>query len=70
MKHRKVTDNDVNMLIYFWEKKEDITVYSEYPQIENDLKDNYPWILKSIKKYHNTRDKIERQLNNLFHQIP
>jgi hypothetical protein len=48
---RDITLEDLDMLKYFWEEKQDITRYCDFPNIKKSLKKEYPSIWKAWKQY-------------------
>lgn len=61
---RKATPDDLRMLYYFWDSKEDIERYAGFKEIKQDLKENYPEILKAFKKY----KKAIRNMSSVFNK--
>ena len=48
---RKVTGRDLEMIIYFWQEKEDLERYCSWKEIQDDLRNNYPHILDAWLRY-------------------
>ena len=46
-----LTDDHKAMLVYFWQEKQDITRYSEYPKIKHLIKKDWPELHKAWKCY-------------------
>ena len=62
IKHRELTNDDIDMLQYFWEEKGNIERYCDYENIYNSLLEKRPDIIKAWEKY---KKSIET-LNNIF----
>ncbi len=65
MAQRKAIDEDIRMLQYFWEEKEDIERYCDFEDIKEDLAENYPEILKCWNDYKITKKLLGIVLTNV-----
>lgn len=66
---RQLTGNDVNMLKYYWEEKEDIERFSGLEDISDDLNKRFPEILKAWRDYNESRRRLTIVINNALDEI-
>jgi hypothetical protein len=56
VEQRSVTEEDLSMLTYYWEKAEDLDRFACLPEIKQDLKRNYPATWKAWKQYKKAKE--------------
>ncbi len=60
-----MTRDDLKMIRYFWEEKEDIERYVGYEEILPDLERDYPAIVKAWKDYKASRDILSAVIRDI-----
>lgn len=62
---RKVTETDIEMLKYFWERCEDLERYASFEDIKSDLMENYPHIIAAWSNYKQSKVILEQLLKSI-----
>lgn len=60
-----LTEEDISMLKYFWEEKQDIERYSKFEKIKPILEEKYPHILKCWNDYKHAIKTFELVIKDL-----
>lgn len=60
-----ITEEQKNMLLYFWEEKEDIERYCDFEDMLPELQKDYPEVIKAWSDYKASRKILTAVLKNM-----
>lgn len=59
-----ITRSDLDMLVYFWEEKEDVTRFVDWERMQPGLQEKYPEIIKAWNDYQASRRMLTAVLRH------
>jgi hypothetical protein len=65
-----ITYTHLDMLVYFWEEKGDVTRYCEWERMQPELQRKYPEIIKAWNDYLASRRTLTAVLHYALDHLP
>lgn len=59
-----ITRSDLDMLVYFWEEKDDVTRFVDWERMQPELREKHPEIIKAWADYQTSRRTLTAVLRH------
>ena len=62
----KLTEQDLNMLKYFWQEKEDLERFTDFEKLKPLLEKEKPEVLKAWNNYKSSKKILDIIIDNIY----